>query len=74
MLLPSPLLQDEQQEWLMHLVALVLNWLQSYYHLLQSTATEQGQQPSSTPTEGGGGGGGDFISTTTLVQDCERPL
>ena len=51
----------------MHLVALTLNWLQSYYDLLHSAsvAFEEGISP-------GLGGGGDFVDARTLVKDCEQ--
>ena len=57
--------QESQQDWLVHLIALVLNWLQDYYDLLHSASLspDEGQHLSL------GGGGTDFIDVGAL-QDC----
>ena len=34
-------MQASQQEWLVHLVALVLEWLQSYYTILHQARDEE---------------------------------
>ena len=34
-------MQASQQEWLVHLVALVLEWLQSYYTILHQAREEE---------------------------------
>ncbi len=71
-LLPPPScpllsLQENQQDWLVHLVALTLHWLQCYYDLLHSAtaALEEGVSP-------GLGGGVDAVDTKLLDQDCKR--
>lgn len=54
----------------MHLVALVLHWLQSYFDLLHCAMSEESQVLS--PGGGGGGGGeGDYPDSGVLIQDCE---
>ena len=57
--------KDGQRSWLVHLLALALNWLQSYYDLLREAS-------SSEDVQGAPGGGNHVVGTVDpRLQDCK---
>ena len=46
-------LQASQQNWLLHLVALVLEWLRVFYTILEQVGEEEEAEPGSNPAEAG---------------------